>query len=128
MRRRSFVKTSIISTALGAVLPRITMAAEQSTPNEREFYELRTYLLKDEKQQKLVEDYYKTAAIPALNRCGVKNIGVFTELKPAGQTKIYVLIPYTSWDDYLTVGDNLLNDAVYQQQGSSYLNANAAEP
>ena len=128
MRRRSFVKTSLISTALGALFPRITMAEAKPKSSERDFYELRVYSLKDEKQQKLVEDYYKTAAIPALNRCGVRNIGVFAELRPAGQTKIYVLIPYTSWDDYLTVADNLSNDAVYREQASFYLNAPAFEP
>jgi NIPSNAP len=128
MKRRSFVKTSLLSGALGALSPRITMAAEKLKTNERDFYELRVYSLKDEKQQKLVEEYYEKAAVPALNRCGVKCTGVFTELKPAGQTKIYVLIPYSSWDDYLTVADNLSGDAVYREQASFYLNAPAAEP
>src|ERR1700710_2503328 len=102
MKRRSFVKTTLISTAIGASLPGITMASEKLKVSERDFYELRVYSLKDDKQQKLVETYYENAAMPAFNRCGVKNTGVFTELKPVGQTKIYVLIPYTSWDDYLT--------------------------
>jgi len=93
MKRRSFVQTSLISTALGAFFPGMTMATKKSKMGERDFYELRVYSLKDDKQQKLVEDYYKNAAISALNRCGVKNAGVFTELKPVGQTKIYVLIP-----------------------------------
>src|ERR1700735_445258 len=98
MKRRSFVKTSLLSGALGALSPGIAMAAEKLKTNERDFYELRVYSLKDEKQQRLVEEYYEKAAIPALNRCGVKSIGVFAELKPGGQTKIYVLIPYSSWD------------------------------
>src|SRR5665213_238948 len=127
MKRRSFVKASIVTTALGSVLPHISMAKE-AAGSGREFYELREYSLKNGQQQKLVEDYFQNAAIPALNRLGNKNIGVFTELKPDGQTKIYVLIPYRSWNDYLTVWDKLAGDAVYRQNAEPYLNAPATNP
>jgi hypothetical protein len=128
MKRRSFVKASLLTTALGSVLPQISMATENYKTGEREFYELRIYSLKNGQQQELVEDYFKNAAIPALNRLGCKNIGVFTELKPAGQTKLFVLIPYNSWNDYLTVSNKLSNDSSYQQKGAAYLNAPATEP
>jgi hypothetical protein len=104
------------------------MSTENSAKGGTEFYELRTYSLKNEVQQKLVEAYFKDAAIPALNRLGNKNIGVFTELKPAGQTRIYALIPYSSLDEFLTVEDRLANDALYQQDAAPYLNAPATEP
>jgi len=128
MKRRSFVKASLLTTAAGAVIPHIGMAAETFKTTGREFYELRVYSLKNEQQQKLVEDYFKDAAIPALNRLGNKNIGVFTELKPTGQTKLYVLIPYNSIDDFLSVQDKLANDSVYQEAGAAYLNAPATDP
>lgn len=128
MKRRSFVKTSLLTTALGAVGSQISMAAENFKNTGREFYELRVYTLKNEQQQKLVEDYFKNAAIPALNRLGSKNIGVFTELKPAGQTKVYVLIPYHSLADFLSVQEKLFGDAVYLEKGAPYLNAPATEP
>src|ERR1700712_1302392 len=107
MKRRSFVKTSLITSVAGAIIPKISMAEETFKAGGRQFYELRVYTLKNEQQQKLVEDYFRDAAIPALNRLGSKNIGVFTELKPTGQTKIYVLIPYNSLGDFLTVQDKL---------------------
>ena len=128
MKRRSFVKSALLVTTAGAVIPQISMATENSAKSSTEFYELRVYTLKNERQQKLVEDYFKDAAIPALNRIGNKNIGVFTELKPAGQTKIYAFIPYNSWDDFLTVQDKLANDKVYQEAGAAYLNAPATDP
>lgn len=127
MKRRSFVKTSLVTTALGSVFPHIGMAAKNKS-GSREFYELRVYTLKNEQQQSLVENYFKNAAIPALNRLGCKNIGVFTGLKPSGQTKLYVLIPYPSWDDYISVWDKLAGDAEYQQKGGAYLNAPATAP
>jgi hypothetical protein len=128
MKRRSFVKASILTTAAGSFLPKITMANENSAKSSQEFYELRVYSLKNGQQEKLVEDYFQNAAIPALNRIGNKNIGVFTELKPIGQTKLYVLIPYNSWSDFLTVQDKLADDKVYLEAGQPYLNATAAEP
>lgn len=128
MKRRSFVKASLLTTVAGTVIPEISMSANHNSKSSPEFYELRVYDLKNQQQQQLVEDYFKNAAIPALNRIGNKNIGVFTELKPAGQTKIYAFIPYESLDDFLTVQDQLANDAVYQQDGAAYLNAPATEP
>jgi hypothetical protein len=128
MKRRSFVKASILTTAAGSFLPQITMATENSAKSGQEFYELRVYSLKNGQQQKLVENYFQNAAIPALNRIGNKNIGVFTELKPEGQTKLYALIPYNSWDDFLTVQDKLADDKVYLEAGQPYLNAPATEP
>lgn len=104
------------------------MAASVTKTAAREFYELRTYTLKNEQQQKLVEAYFKDAAIPALNRIGHKNIGVFTELKPTGQTKLFAFIPYSSIDDFLSAQDKLANDTVYLEAASPYLNAPATEP
>src|SRR5260221_4396403 len=128
MKRRSFVKTSLVTSAAGALIPKISMAEKTFKTGDRQFYELRVYTLKNEQQQKLVEDYFKYAAIPALNLLGNKNIGVFTELKPVGQTKIYVLIPYNSLNDFLTVQDKLANNAVYQTQGVPYLNPPPTDP
>ncbi|MDB5145344.1 MAG: family containing protein [Mucilaginibacter sp.] len=128
MKRRSFVKKSVLTTLSATVIPQISKAAGAFANGGREFYELRIYTLKNEQQQKLVEGYFKDAAIPALNRLGNNSIGVFMELKPTGQTKLYVLIPYSSLDDFLTVKDKLANDAVYQEAGKPYLAAPATNP
>jgi hypothetical protein len=127
MKRRSFLATTIITTS-GAMLPSIAMSADSLNKNSSEFYELRTYNLSSERQQKLVEDYFEKAAIPALNKIGVNNIGVFKELKPEGQTKIYTLIPYSSIGDFITVNQKLENDKAYKDAGAAYLNAPATEP
>jgi hypothetical protein len=91
-------------------------------------YELRVYTLKNEAQQKLVEDFFQNAAIPALNRLGSKNVGVFTEQKPEGQTRLYVIIPFNSVKDFMEITEKLSDDQLYQQAGAAYLNAPATEP
>ncbi|MEP7277750.1 MAG: NIPSNAP family protein [Bacteroidota bacterium] len=127
MKRRSFVKTSLLSTTLAGVLPLQNRVAE-GKKSKQEFYELRVYTFKNTEQQKITEDYFEQAAIPALNRLGSKSIGVFRELKPADQTRLFVIIPFASIEDFAQANDKLLNDTVYMASGSSYLNATAAAP
>ena len=126
MKRRSFVKASLTGGA--AILAAGVQAATGAKKENAEYYELRTYILKDSAQQQLVEDYYKNAAIPALNRLGVKRVGVFTELKPTGQTKLLVLVPYNGLDHFTKVSAALEGDTVYQQAGAAYLQAPATAP
>jgi hypothetical protein len=129
MNRRSFVKSTIIGGAAATVLPALSNAKTMDNKTaETEFYELRVYNLKDDAQQKLVDDYLKNAALPALNRLGVKHVGVFTEMKPAGQTKIFTLTAYNSLDHFSKIADNIGNDAEFKAKGAAYLNAPATQP
>jgi hypothetical protein len=128
MKRRSFLKASALTAAAAGISTHSSMASTVKEKKGTEFYELRTYILKNQAQQKLVEDYFQNAAIPALNKLGSKNIGVFTELKPEGQTKIYALIPFSSLADFLVVQEKLNLDPVYLEKGAPYLTAPATEP
>ncbi|MGN6178369.1 MAG: NIPSNAP family protein [Mucilaginibacter sp.] len=129
MKRRSFVKSSLIGGAAAAALPIASQGMNNDALNATaEYYELRAYHLKDETQQKLVEDFFKNAAIPALNRAGVKHVGVFTEMKPEGQTKVFVLLQYNSPVHIDAVNSALENDREYQRKGAAYLNAPATQP
>lgn len=131
MKRRTFVKSSFVTSAFAGLMAPIsqTSAAAESQQNVNpEFYELRIYTLKNNRQRKAVETYFQQAAIPALNRLGSKTIGVFTEYLPQGFTKLVVLIPFNSLDDYFSVADKLANDATYTQAGAEYLQAEATAP
>ncbi|MEJ7766706.1 MAG: NIPSNAP family protein [Chitinophagaceae bacterium] len=131
MKRRGFIKASLFSGTLVGALPIVGLAnnaVEVEKKSGPEFYELRVYSLKNKAQQQLVEDFWKEAAIPALNRIGSRKIGVFTEQKPEGQTKLFVVIPFSSIENYITSTARLLSDVNYQQAGAAYLNVTAAEP
>jgi hypothetical protein len=130
MKRRSFVKASLLTGAAATIIPSTSMASVLTAPHqdESQYFELRTYTLKNDTQQKLVEDYLKNVAIPALNRLGVKTVGVFTEVKPVGQTRLYVFIPFNSLSDFQHITSGLDKDAEYQKKGLAYLNAPATEP
>lgn len=95
------------------------------------FYEIKIYYLKNQEQEEVVDAYLKNAYLPenaylpALNRNGIKNIGVF---KPVGNDtsqnkRIYVLIPFKSPKQYADFPDRLANDKQHQESGKGYLNA-----
>jgi NIPSNAP len=130
MKRRSFVKASLLSAAAGSIIPLENKAAVKGSNKnaKQELYELRVYTFKSAEQEKITEDYFEKAAIPALNRLGSKNIGVFKELTPEGQTKLFVIIPFKSIEDFVQASKKLLNDAVYIAAGNDYINATAASP
>lgn len=128
MKRRSFIKSSAITAVLGSILPMSSGAAAGNKKTKQELYELRTYYLKNKEQEKLVLDYFENAAIPALNRLGSKPIGVFTELNPEGQTKLFVIIPFQSVNEFMNMDQKLSGDAAYMQAAAAYLNAPASAP
>jgi hypothetical protein len=135
MERRSFVKKTVLTGVVAAIMPSLSNAMEPKDESLQsgvkgtgaEFYELKVYTLKSNAQQKIVEDFYKSAIV-TYNRFGVKAVGVFTELAPVDQTKLYVLLPYQGMDHYLEVNDKLEKDAAFNQQSEEYLNAPAATP
>jgi len=130
MKRRSFLKSSLLGASLGSMLPVLSRAGtnEAAKKQKREFYELRVYTLKNKEQEKIIEGYFEKAAIPALNSLGSKSIGVFKDYKPEGQSKIYVIIPFRSLDDFTQVAEKLSGDRDYQEAGAEYLNAPMGEP
>lgn len=94
----------------------------------REYYELRVYTLKSADQQKMVEDYFQSAAIPAYNRMGIKTVGVFREMEASESPKLYVLIPYSSLQQFEQANGRLAKDAAYQKAAAPYLQAQHTDP
>jgi hypothetical protein len=105
------------------MLLQLISSTESLSKTPREYYELRTYTLKSAEQQKVVENYFQTAAIPALNRMGVKTVGIFREMEPGESPKLYVLIPYSSLRQYEQLQERLATDATYQKAAAPYLQA-----
>lgn len=91
-----------------------------------EYYALITYRITNLKQAETVDNYLKTAYLPALHRLGTKNIGVF---KPAAIDTaafgkvIYVLVPYESLSDFEKTTAKLEQDVQLQKDGAQYLDA-----
>jgi hypothetical protein len=96
-------------------------AAEAIKPAAiKELYELRTYESRFGLPQSNIENYFKDALIPALNRQGVKAIGVFREMGKSDPAKLYALIPHPSMESYATAATRLASDAAYAKASQAY--------
>jgi hypothetical protein len=91
-----------------------------------EYYALITYRIKNQNQEAAVDQYLKQAYLPALHRLGAKNIGVFKPVASdtaAFGKMIWVLMPFSSLNDYEKTMSRLELDAQLQKDGATYLNA-----
>lgn len=87
---------------------------------KKEFYELRTYELKFGSPRSNIENYFKNALFPALNKYGVKNIAAFGEFGLSDPGKIYILIPYASIEDFVSVNAKVKTDADFMKATQDY--------
>jgi hypothetical protein len=136
-QRRTFLKTSLAASATAAFASRAGAAPAAASTAGRDFYEVRSYRLKPGSSRAGLDGYLEKGLIPALDKRGIKHVGVFTELevnkaaatsKAKADTPVWVFIPYTSLDAFVSVNAELLNDAAVQKAGGDYLNAKKAEP
>lgn len=136
-QRRAFLKTSLAASASAALASRLRAAPAGLSAAGREYYELRAYRLKVGASRAGLEGYLEKALIPALEKRGIRNVGVFTELDvnksaatstPKADTPVWVFIPYASLDTYVAVSADLNSDTTVQKAGAEYLNAKKSEP
>jgi len=88
--------------------------------SQNEIYELRTYEMDFFKPAKILHNYFEKALIPALNRQGVNNVGVFEESGDALPKKIYLLISYKNMQTHQEVADALSNDIQFNLDAQPY--------
>ena len=117
MERRSFLQKSVLATTAlaGAGL---SAASAQGAPRNKEIYEFRTYHMR--RNQAPLDNYLSKALIPALNKKGVKNVGVFSELSKSEPATIYMLIPYASFEEFARITMELKKDKECSEAASDY--------
>jgi len=128
MKRRLFLQSSVAAGLAGlAPLSQTVSAAAVAETKGREYYELRVFSMKVAKKP-LLDDYLSKAFIPALHRLGLGPVGVFSESPVQDDVSVYVLIVYSSCDQFATLSARLAGDAEHQKAGADYLAAVAADP
>ena len=121
VKRRNF----LASVAGSAILPAMAVRAETS---QREYYQLRQYKVRSGPQTKLTEKYLAEALTPALNRLGMKPVGIFSLYLGPESPTFYVLMPSSSAEASVNVELRLAGDEEYLKAGESFLTAPAKEP
>lgn len=139
IERRQFLKTSLVASAAAAVATRADAAVAAPTPSKagREYYDLRCYRLKPGASRATLDAYLEKALLPALDQRGVKNVGAFSELEvnknaatstPKTDSPLWVLIPYSNLETFVSVSADLLRDPAIVKAGDEYLQAKKATP
>jgi hypothetical protein len=129
MDRRKFVRSTLLAgPVMGSAFNIPTSLMGNDKDKKQQWYELRTYLFASETQQQLTGAYLQQAYIPALNRAGIDNIGVFTETQPQGIAKTWLLIPFPSIGSFADINEKLTRDTGYMTAGEAYLSAQPANP
>ncbi|HPG38248.1 MAG TPA: NIPSNAP family protein [bacterium] len=124
MKRRDFIAATV---ALGAA-PVLAVQQEANNKEQREYIELIKYRLPVGDKKGLVADFYKNAAIPAMNRNGIDRVGVFSVMYGPNDPSLWVLIPHKSLESVITLQDRLLDDKDYVQAGAEFLNTPLSAP
>lgn len=117
MERRDFLQKTILTTA-GVAGTSLAATAARGQQKNNEVYEFRVYHMR--RNMKPLDNYFTNALIPALNRKGIKNVGVFSELSKSEPAKIYALIPYKSFADFGRIASELKTDKEFGNARSEY--------
>ncbi len=81
--------------------------------SQNEYYEIRKYELPFNSPEAVLHKYFSKVLIPALNRYGVKDIGVFETLGDPIPKEIYLFIPYKDVTHYGNILKELSRDKPY---------------
>ena len=124
MKRRKFLQSSFI--AASAVTTGVSPLNDKGS--QKELYELRVYEMRFGSDGSQLENFFRTALIPALNKQGIKQVGVFKEYGKSDPAKIYLLIPYPSFGDYLNINAQLKSDEDFKKNSQAYTAIPADKP
>lgn len=114
----------LVTTTLTLVF--VTLAWLTNAASKREFFEIKVYTIENNEQEKVLDEFLKNAYLPALHRAGINRVGVF---KPVESDtvyfgkRMYVIIPFSSLDQFASLDATLQKDKAYLQAGKAYIDA-----
>ena len=127
MQRREFLTAG--SVGLAALTTAAALNADATAGKIFDIIEVRKYTVKNaEKRTKLVEILDK-ALIPALNRLGIKPIGVFTPIAREEKYALNVFVVTPQKEHFYLIRDHLLlNDAEYRKNAAPIFETTSKDP
>jgi len=125
MKRRKF----IAGVGTLAAVPAISLAdTQKKKADTRQYLEWIKYILPLGTNKGRVERYYRDAAIPALNKMGITNIGVFTVQHGLNEPTLLVLIPHDSLESVTSYEANLMKDDTYVKASADFHDSDISSP
>jgi hypothetical protein len=99
----------------------ITVSAAHAA--DKYYYEIKIYHLKNQAQADRLDNYLQNAYLPAMHRAGIKEVGVFKPIDTAGGLRVYVFIPFKTWNQLENIDEKLTGDQQYVTDGKDYITA-----
>ena len=126
MKRRDF----FMAAGATAAFPAFGFASAQSerANDPGDFIELIKYRLMPGTKKNQVRDFYKNAAIPALNKMGISPIGVFTPMFGTNDPTLYIMIPHKNIESFLTLPARMLANEDLMKAGTDFMNTTISDP
>ena len=118
--------TFFLSILLGLTLTSNLIADHHE--NDKQYIELRYYHVKSAETAKAVDAYLADALVPALNRAGSENVGVFREEEEKSEPFRLVVIAHNSIGDFAALSGKLAHDDTYQKAAADYQAKNKDSP
>lgn len=133
MNRRSFLATSA---AAGLALGTSALPTRAGDATGKQLLEMRTYHFKSPAKQQAFEEFLARAAIPALNRAGVRPVGVFKILPDdnprldadATSPRLHILLPHDSPESCILLTERLASDPTFVEAGREILECPKSDP
>jgi len=112
-----------------AVAPIVGYSNNMNTSAENQQYiEVLKYTLPLGDNKGRTEKYYAEAAIPALNKLRIENIGVFNVIYGSNAPSLYVFIPHNTLESVMTYQEKLLEDNAYLNAGKDFIESTISNP
>ncbi|MGK0184591.1 MAG: hypothetical protein ACI9R3_000364 [Verrucomicrobiales bacterium] len=113
---------SMFAIAAAALVASPDAEAQQSS---NQLLELRVYRLKSQEKAELFDRTARDAYLPALIRAGVGPVGIFKEKAPKKSDTLlrYMVLPYNSAQEMVTVREKLAADSAFSSAAADYLSA-----
>ena len=126
MKRREFLATG------GAGLAALTAATAlaDDEPTGQEFIEVRKYTVKDAEKRAGLVAILDKALIPALNRQGIKPVGVLVPVPTAAKyaNNVFVIIPHKTTATFASATAKLLADSQYMKDAAPIFATTSKDP
>lgn len=125
MNRREFLATGVA----GLAATNISTGTEITGGTiQRQFFEWRQYHLRTGDPKNRVGEFYKNVGIAAMNRAGIKTVGVFNPVYGPSRPTLHVLLVHDSMDSVVNAHAKLLADPELREKGASFLDATLSDP
>jgi hypothetical protein len=125
MKRRTFLAGSCVA---GMVpFSQLARGAEGASAAAKQFFELRLYELEAGEKARRFTEFLGEVAVPALNRIGIKPVGIFQKAEQDDPNR-YVLLPHCCVESVVSSTAKLLADEEYLEAGRGVLDAPISDP